>query len=108
MGQQGEEERALHASLGGTCVQHDGALLPTGTACGLPVRKSNNQLQSEVFSPRQSSFCISCWWMIVLKAELKSKNSTLTYESLLSRCVRAEWRAVEIASSVDRLARYAN
>ncbi|TKS65936.1 Calpain-2 catalytic subunit [Collichthys lucidus] len=57
------------------------ALLPTWTACGLPDRKSNYQLHSELFSPRQSSFLISCWGMIVLKAELKSKNSILTYES---------------------------
>ncbi|XP_061135704.1 carbohydrate deacetylase isoform X4 [Syngnathus typhle] len=42
---------------------------------------------------------------MVLKAELKSTNSNLTYESLLSRWVRAEWRAEKMASSEDRLAR---
>ncbi|XP_068507988.1 poliovirus receptor isoform X1 [Syngnathus scovelli] len=42
---------------------------------------------------------------MVLKAELKSTNSNLTYESFLSRCVRAEWRAEQMASSEDRLAR---
>ncbi len=41
--------------------------------------------------------------MIVLNAELKSMNSILTYESFLSRCVRAGWRAVAMASSVERL-----
>ena len=46
--------------------------------------------------------------MIVLNAELKSMNSILTYECLVSRWVRAEWRAVEMASSVERLDRYAN
>ena len=46
--------------------------------------------------------------MIVLNAELKSMNSILTYESFFSRCVSAEWRVVEMASSVDRLDRYAN
>lgn len=54
------------------------ALPPTQTACSLSVRKSSNQLQNEVFSPKQSSFCISCWGMIVLKTELQSKNSILT------------------------------
>ena len=43
---------------------------------------------------------MSCWGTIVLNAELKSMNNILTYESLVSRCVRAEWRAVEIASLV--------
>ena len=46
--------------------------------------------------------------MIVLNAELKSMNSILTYESLVSRWVRAEWRVAEMASSVERLVRYAN
>lgn len=40
--------------------------------------------------------------------ELKSMNSNLTYESFVSRWVRAGWRAEQIASSVDRLALYAN
>lgn len=35
-------------------------------------------------------------------------NSFLTYESFLSRWVRAGWRAEEIASSVDRFSLYAN
>ncbi len=44
----------------------------------------------------------------MLNAELKSMNSILTYESFVSRWVRAGWRAEQIASSVDRLALYAN
>ncbi len=36
----------------------------------------------------------------MLNAELKSMNSILTYVSFLSRCVRAGWRAVAMASSV--------
>ncbi len=40
----------------------------------------------------------------MLNAELKSMNSILTYESFLSRCVRAE----AMASSVERLDLYAN
>ncbi len=39
----------------------------------------------------------------MLNAELKSMNSNLTYVSVLSRCVRAGWRAVVMASSVERL-----
>ncbi len=39
----------------------------------------------------------------MLNAELKSINSILTYESFMSRCVRAGWRAVAMASSVERL-----
>ncbi|XP_049591276.1 kinesin-like protein KIF20A isoform X2 [Syngnathus scovelli] len=42
---------------------------------------------------------------MVLKAELKFTNSNLTYESFLSKWVRAEWRAEQMASSEDRLAR---
>ncbi len=38
----------------------------------------------------------------MLNAELKSMNSILTYESFLSRCVGAGWRAVAMASSVER------
>ncbi len=37
----------------------------------------------------------------MLNAELKSMNSNLTYVSVLSRCVRAGWRAVATASSSD-------
>ncbi len=43
----------------------------------------------------------------MLNAELKSMNSNLTYKSFLSRCVRAGWRAVAMASSVERLDLYA-
>ncbi len=39
----------------------------------------------------------------MLNAELKSMNSNLTYVSVLSRCVRAGWRAVAMPSSVERL-----
>ncbi len=44
----------------------------------------------------------------MLNAELKSMNSNLIYVSVLSRCVRAGWRAVAMASSVERLDLYAN
>ncbi len=44
----------------------------------------------------------------MLNAELKSMNSNLTYVFVLSRCVRAGWRAVVMASSVERLDLYAN
>ena len=45
---------------------------------------------------------------MVLNAELLSMNSILTYVFLLSRWVRAVLSAIEIASSVDLLGRYAN
>ena len=83
-------------------------LLPTRTACGLPVRESNSQLHREVLSPSWPSLWMRCWGMIVLNAELKSMNSILTYESLVSRWVRAVWRVAEMASSVEWLVRYAN
>ncbi len=44
----------------------------------------------------------------MLNAELKSMNSNLTCVSFLSRCVRAGWRAVAMASSVEQLDLYAN
>ncbi len=62
-----------HTSLGGggACVQCDGAdvLMPTRTAWGLPVRKSNSQLHREVLSPQLDQFvsellrddCVECW-----------------------------------------------
>ncbi len=43
----------------------------------------------------------------MLNAELMSMNSNLTYVHFLSRCVRAGWRAVAMASSVERLDLYA-
>ncbi len=110
VGQQSEEEGAQHTSLGGPCVQCDGAgcFNADRTAWGLPVRKSNSQLHREVLSPSWTNLWVSCWGMIVLNAELKSMNSILTYESFLSRCVRAGWRAVAMASSVERFDLYAN
>ncbi len=44
----------------------------------------------------------------MFNAELKSMNSILTYTSFFSRCVRAGSRVVAMASSVERLDRYAN
>ena len=37
----------------------------------------------------------------MLKAELKSRKSSLTYELLVSRCVKAWWITAETASAVD-------
>ncbi len=66
MGQQSEEEGAQHTSLGGPCVQCDGAGFVTA-----------------------DPYC------------LRSPGV------FLSRCVRAGWRAVAMASSVERLDLYA-
>src|SRR4029434_1726442 len=78
-------------------------LLPTRTACGRSLRKSNIQLQREVLNPSWSSLQMSCCGIMVLKAELKSMKRILTCESAFSRWVRAGWRAEQIASSVERL-----
>ncbi len=43
---------------------------PIFTTCGLPVRKSCIQSQSEVFRPRSESLTASLVGTIVLKAEL--------------------------------------
>ncbi len=51
---------------------------PTFTTCGLAVRKSWIQSQSEVFRPRSDSLAASLVRTIVLKAELYSMNSSLT------------------------------
>lgn len=84
-------------------------LLPTHTFCVLPVRKSSTQLQRrEVLSPKCPSFCVSCWGMIVLNAELKSRNSICRYEFFESRWVKAGWRVVEMVSSMDLFDLYAN
>ena len=40
------------------------------------------------------------------RAEVYEKQSDIAV--FLSRCVRAEWRAVEMASSVEKLDRYAH
>ncbi len=103
VGQQSEEEGAQHTSLGGPCVQCDGAGCVTADPYCLRSPGQEVQLHSDVLSPSWTSLWISCWGMIVLNAELKSMNSNLTYVSVLSRCVRAGWRAVAMASSVKRL-----
>ncbi len=71
------------------------------TDCGLLVRKSRVQLQREGMMPRSMSLEISLDGITILKEELKSMNSILAYVLVLSRCVRAEWRAEAMASSVD-------
>ena len=48
------------------------------TDCGLLVKKSSIQLLRELLMPRSLSFVISLEGMMVLNAELKSMNSTLT------------------------------
>ncbi len=72
-------------------------LMPTRTASGLPVRKSNSQLHREVL--RDDCVKMLNW----------SLWTAFWHTSLfLSRCVRAGWRAVAMVSSVERLDRYAN
>ncbi len=75
-------------------------LMPTRTAWGLPVRKSNSQLHREVLSPSWTNceWAAEGWlcWML---------NWSLWTASWH---VRAGWRAVAMASSVERLDLYAN
>ena len=50
------------------------------TDWGLFVRRSKTQLQSDGASPRVDSLFTSVCGMMVLKAEVKSKNSSFTLE----------------------------
>lgn len=53
-------------------------------------------------SPSTSGLLARVCGMIVLNAELKSRKSSLTYEYMLSRWVRAEWMIDDTASDVER------
>ncbi len=67
---QSEEEGAQHTSLGGPCVQCDGAGCVTADPYCLrsPGQKSNSQLHSDVLSPSRTNFmnellrndCVEC------------------------------------------------
>lgn len=101
-----KQEEAEHTALGSFSVQHySGRDLATNPNC-LFVNKSNIEL--ECVRPRVLTLSIGIVGEIVLNTGLKSANSILTHVLLFSRCVRAEWRAVEMAFCVDLLALYAN
>lgn len=51
----------------------------TLTDCGLFVKKVRSQLQGEGFSPNSSSLLTEVCGVIGLKAELKSRKSSMTY-----------------------------
>lgn len=51
----------------------------TLTDCGLFVKKVRSQLQGDGFSPNSSSLLIEVCGVIGLKAELKSRKSSMTY-----------------------------
>lgn len=68
---------------------------------GLLVKKSKIQLQRGEDIPSTDSLFASVCGKIVLKGELKSKKSSLTYESFFSRCVRAVCITAEMASAVE-------
>nr|XP_061820457.1 uncharacterized protein LOC133608870 [Nerophis lumbriciformis] len=61
-------------------------MLPTLTDWGLSVRKSSSQLHREVLNPRGASLLTKCCGMMVLNAELKSRNNIRTCVSFPSRC----------------------
>lgn len=75
--------------------------LPIRTVCGLLLRQSNDQLRGVVFNPRVWSFPLSFMGEIVFNAELKSTND------IILQLVKTEWRAVDLASSVELLVRKA-
>ncbi len=106
MGQQSEEEGAQHTYLGGSCVQCDGAGCVTADPYCLksPGQKVQQPVAQRHVEPQLDQFMNE----LLRDAELKSMNSNLTYMSFLSRCVRVGWRAVAMASSVERLDLYAN
>ena len=60
----------------------------TRTDCGLSLRTSSTQLHMGVLKPRRSTLSISCWEMILLNPELKSRNNSHTWVLFSSRCAR--------------------
>lgn len=83
-------------------------LLPILTTWGLPVKKSNIQLQMEVLSPRSMSLETSFEGIMVLNAELQLMKSILTCVFPLSRWVSAVCVTKAMVSSVALFALYAN
>lgn len=78
-------------------------LCPTRTDCGLSVRKSSSPFHRGLLKPGGHSLSTKCCGMMVLKAELKSRNSSHTGVFFSSRCARLKCRAEEMASLVQRL-----
>ena len=60
-------------------VRLEEVMLPSRTACGLPVRKFSIQLHMERLMFRSCSFMMSLDGTMVLKAELMSIKSIRTY-----------------------------
>lgn len=109
MGHQGEQQGGQNTSLEGVSAQEMtlDVLLPTRTDWVLSVKKSSNQLHRDVFEARGSNLHTRFWGMIMLNAELKSRNSIRTWMFFFSNCSRLRWRSVEMASSVERFDWYA-
>lgn len=57
----------------------------------LPAKKTKSQLHTDSFSPKNSSLLIRVCRMMVLNIELKSRWSSLIYESRVFRWGRAWW-----------------
>ncbi len=111
VGQQSEEEGASARILGGgPCVSGDGAGCVTADPYCLrsPGQKVQQPVAQRRIEPQLYQFmdellrddCVECW------TEVYEQQSDI--RSVLSRCVRAGWRAVAMASSVERLDLYAN
>ena len=96
--------------MGGPCAEcdADGGVVDDSYCLWPLTEKVEQPVAKGGVEPQLVQFTDDCCGIMVLNAELKSMNSILTSESVESRWVRAGWRAEQIASSVDRLARYAN
>ena len=93
--EQGKEQGTEHTALGGPCAECDADRgVAADSYCLLPEEVQQPVAKGGV-EPQLVQFTYEL-------------NSILTYDSVESRWVRAGWRAEQIASSVDRLARYAN
>ncbi len=77
--------------------------VPILTCWGLLVRKSLIHRQREVLSCNVCSLLMSWLGLMELNAKLKSTNSILMYVLGFSMWLRAVWRAMEMAWSVDLL-----
>lgn len=80
MGQQCEEKGAQHTSLGGPCVQcHGAGSVAKDMHClWSPPQKIQQPVAQGGVESQLKLFEDELWGMIVLNAELKSMNSTLT------------------------------
>jgi hypothetical protein len=101
IGEQGVQERAEHAPEATVLrISVVEVLLPTFSTWCRPVRKFRTRLHRAGFRPRALSLIIRLKGTMVLKNELLSMNSILTWVFLLSSWDREAFIAMAIASSM--------